>query len=293
MRIVVGHPRPSHCMGTGVPWVSLPRPTSVPSDAQAGRRREQSANSVREVGASPVVSSASANVYVTYTSVMVFRTVKLKCSCSVTCWNTYNTCSTISAALRAYFIGVSTCLTPDFKCLLITSCSLTVRLLTFSALGSPSLSFSAEASLSTSISPFSPTSALFVVELWLFSQQPPSRRASTAASSAAIVLLFLCCYTSCCFCVAAPQAISCSSAPCLSSRQLSVPLWHLAIFCVDVTSHRFDSPASVSARTWFSLSSHPSPSTPRPSWTCACTRRGHLNLGRAVECSRLRFRASL
>ena len=49
----------------------------------------------------------------------------------------------------------------------------------------------------------------------------------------------------------------------------------------------------VSARTWFSLSSHPSPSTPRPSWTCACTRRGPLNLERAVECSSLRFRAVL
>ena len=43
----------------------------------------------------------------------------------------------------------------------------------------------------------------------------------------------------------------------------------------------------------FPHSSHPSPSTPRPSWTCACTRRGLLNLERAVECSSLRFRAFL
>ena len=31
--------RPSHCVGTGVPWMSLPGPTSVPSDAQAGWHR--------------------------------------------------------------------------------------------------------------------------------------------------------------------------------------------------------------------------------------------------------------
>ena len=40
------HPRPSHCVGTGVPWVSLPGPTSVPSGAQAGWHRGQSANTV-------------------------------------------------------------------------------------------------------------------------------------------------------------------------------------------------------------------------------------------------------
>ena len=40
------HPRPSHAVGTGVPWVSMPGPTSVPSDAQAGWHRGQSANSV-------------------------------------------------------------------------------------------------------------------------------------------------------------------------------------------------------------------------------------------------------
>ena len=60
-------------VGTGVPWVSMPGPTSVPSDSQAGWHREQSANTVREVGASTVVSSAFANVFVTLSSVMVFR----------------------------------------------------------------------------------------------------------------------------------------------------------------------------------------------------------------------------
>ena len=40
------HPRPSHCVGAGVPWVSMPGPTSVPSVAQAGWHRGQSANSV-------------------------------------------------------------------------------------------------------------------------------------------------------------------------------------------------------------------------------------------------------
>ena len=40
----LGHPRPPHFVGTGVPWVSLPGPTSVPFDAQAGWHRGQSAN---------------------------------------------------------------------------------------------------------------------------------------------------------------------------------------------------------------------------------------------------------
>ena len=40
------HLRPSHRVGTGVPWVSMPGPTSVPSDARAGWHRGQSANSV-------------------------------------------------------------------------------------------------------------------------------------------------------------------------------------------------------------------------------------------------------
>ena len=41
---LVGPPTAFLCRGTGVPWVSLPGPTSVPSDAQAGWHREQSAN---------------------------------------------------------------------------------------------------------------------------------------------------------------------------------------------------------------------------------------------------------
>ena len=50
----VGHPRPHRLPGPSVPWVSLPGPTGVPSDAQAGWHREQSANpcgcvAVREV----------------------------------------------------------------------------------------------------------------------------------------------------------------------------------------------------------------------------------------------------
>ena len=40
----VGHPRLLRCSGPSVPWVSLPGPTGVPSDAQAGWHREQSAN---------------------------------------------------------------------------------------------------------------------------------------------------------------------------------------------------------------------------------------------------------
>ena len=51
-----------HCVGTGVPWVSLPGPTSVPSYVQARWHREHSANFECAVGASPV-SSALANVF--------------------------------------------------------------------------------------------------------------------------------------------------------------------------------------------------------------------------------------
>ena len=57
--------------------MSLPGPTSVPSDAQARWHLEQSANPVREVGASTVVLSSFANVFVTLSSVMVSRIVKL------------------------------------------------------------------------------------------------------------------------------------------------------------------------------------------------------------------------
>ena len=75
--LVAGLPRPPHYVGTGVPWVSLPGPTSMPSDAQAGWHREQSAKPVREVCASTVVLSSFANVFVTLSSVVVFRIVKL------------------------------------------------------------------------------------------------------------------------------------------------------------------------------------------------------------------------
>ena len=40
----VGHPRPLRLRGPNVPWVSLPGPTGVPSDAKARWHREQSAN---------------------------------------------------------------------------------------------------------------------------------------------------------------------------------------------------------------------------------------------------------
>ena len=40
----VGHPRPHRLPGPSVPWVSLPGPTGVPSDAHKGWHREQSAN---------------------------------------------------------------------------------------------------------------------------------------------------------------------------------------------------------------------------------------------------------
>ena len=49
----------------------------------------------------------------------------------MTCWNTYTLA--LREALHYELIGASNCLTPDVDCLLITSCSLTVRLLTFSA----------------------------------------------------------------------------------------------------------------------------------------------------------------
>ena len=65
----------------------------------------------------------------------------------------------------------------------------------------------------------------------------------------------------------------------LASRQISVPLW-------------IHSNPSLRGRGFHSLRIR-RPSTPRPSWTCACTRRGPLNLDRAVQCSSLRFRASL
>ena len=81
--------------------------------------------------------------------------------------------------------------------------------------------------------------------------------------------------------------------PIFNSAAFCSSVAFLAIFCIGVTSHRRDSLDSVSALTWFSHSSFPSSSTPRPSWTCTCTRRGPLNLERVVECSSLSFRAFL
>ena len=91
----------------------------------------------------------------------------------------------------------------------------------------------------------------------------------------------------------APQAIDFSGVRTLffNSATFCSSVTFFAIFCIGVTSHQYDSLDSVSAQTWFSHSSYPSPSTPRPSWTCTCTRRGPLNVERAVECSSLRFRA--
>ena len=108
-----------HCGGTGVPWVSLPGthqcalrcPSRMASGAEAPTL---CVPSVRP----PVVLSSFANVFV----ILVFCDVleylhplleDKRCLCEL--------------------IIVSNCLTLDFICLLITSCSLTVRLLTFSA----------------------------------------------------------------------------------------------------------------------------------------------------------------
>ena len=80
---------------------------------------------------------------------------------------------------------------------------------------------------------------------------------------------------------------------CFNSAAFCSSMAFLTIFCIGVTSHRRDSLDAVSALTWFSHSSYPSPSNSRPSWTCTCTRRGPLNLERVVECSSLGFRALL
>ena len=99
------------------------------------------------------------------------------------------------------------------------------------------------------------------------------------------LVLFLCCCSSSDFLTVCTLSFN-SAAFCSSVA-------FLAILCIGVTSHQRDSLDSVSALTWLSHSSYPSPSTPRPSWTCTCTRRGPLNLERAVECSSLRFCAFL
>ena len=99
------------------------------------------------------------------------------------------------------------------------------------------------------------------------------------------LLLFLCCCSSSDFLTVCTLFFN-SAAFCSSVA-------FLVILCIGVTLHRRDSLDSVSALTWFSHSSYPSPSTRRPSWACTCTRRGPLNLERADECSSLRFRAFL
>ena len=53
--VKVGHPGPPHVVGIGVPWVSLPGSTSVPSNAQAGWHRGQTADPCVVVVASCVV----------------------------------------------------------------------------------------------------------------------------------------------------------------------------------------------------------------------------------------------
>ena len=91
------------------------------------------------------------------------------------------------------------------------------------------------------------------------------------------IMVFLCC------CSSSDYLTVCTLSFILAIFCSSVAF--LAIFSGDVTSHRLGSLASVSAQTWFSLSSQPSPSSPRTSQTCACTRRGPLNLERAVRVS--------
>ena len=69
----------------------------------------QSANPVRAVGASVVVLSPLANVFVSLSSVMVFRIVKLAILQTILTLvfcdmlEYLHTCSTISAALRAHW----------------------------------------------------------------------------------------------------------------------------------------------------------------------------------------------
>ena len=86
---VVGHPRRHHHVGTGVPWVSLQRTTSVSFDAQAGWLREQSANPVRDVGASTVVLSSFANVFVPHCETVMLMfcdTLEYFTTCEF-CWH--------------------------------------------------------------------------------------------------------------------------------------------------------------------------------------------------------------
>ena len=95
----LGPPTASLRRRTGVTWVSLLGP-SVPSDAQAGWHRAQSANPVRAVSASPVVSSALANVFVRLSKPIVILVF-----CDMLEY--LHPCSTHSAALRAHCFQLS------------------------------------------------------------------------------------------------------------------------------------------------------------------------------------------
>ena len=199
----------------------------------------------------------------------------------MTSWNTYTPAR--RQALHCELIGVSNCLTRDFNCHLIASCSLTVRLLKFSASAvvlagafclvcCRALAFLSATSFAACLN-----CGFFAFRFYGFlCCNRPGFFSGLVLLNCLLLLLFLCCCSSSDFLTVCTLSFI-SAAFCSSVA-------FLAIFCIDVTSHRFHSLESVSARTWFSLSSHPSPSTPRPSWTCARTRRGSLNLERAVEC---------
>ena len=195
----------------------------------------------------------------TLSFVMVFRVVELQCSCSVTRWNTYTPARRFS--LHCELIGVSNCLTLDFNCLLITSCSLTVRLLTFSA-SAVVLAGAFCFVCCRALALLSATSFAACLNCGFFRcNRSGFFNGLVLLNFLLHLLLFLCCCCSSDF--LAVCTLSFISAAFFSSVAF------LDIFCFGVSSHRFDSVDFASARTWFSLSSHPSPSTPRPSWTCA------------------------
>ena len=187
----LGPPTASLRRGTGVPWVSLPGPTSVPSDAQAGGHREQSANPVPAVSASPVVSPALANVFVRLSKQIVMLEF-----CDMQEY--LHACSTI--ALPCELIVVFDCPTPLFNvtpdvtrqissspvvCSETFQFSLDHKLFIRHAVCSRSFRKLAVRLCSRSLPlrwSWLERSALFVVELWPCFQQPPSRFVSTAAS---------------------------------------------------------------------------------------------------------------
>ena len=110
MELVSGHPRPSL-----VEALVYQCALRCPGRMASGAKRQPCMCAC--AGASPVVLSSFANVYV----ILVFYDM-LEYSHPAR-----------RKALHCELIVVSNCLTPNFNCLLITSCSLTVRLLTFSA----------------------------------------------------------------------------------------------------------------------------------------------------------------